>query len=1052
MKKLLLLMILLGCTFLVGRFFDRIKKEVFRIMKEIGKLGLKPNIALISAVAIIFLVLGVLIGKGGSCARGVTSFVPRAAGLISANKELILCDFESEKDLAKWKTKSARIEWSPEHASQGKHSGKMTFFGGVQCTNVIMDDYLEGSRSISNWSGFDQLKFDVYNPSSDSQRLILKIKDSNEKAWQRNYYLEPNGNTEVRIYIDELKGSLDPSRIQQFNFFRWEPANEAVLYLDNVRLLPAGFNEDSGAKAVGSDALGIATASAATATSFKTDSSGFATAVESSMQKVFLEPDKFKGRASDTVEISLARNEYESAQLVLYSNETLEDVTIEKSDLTANIGGNEVRIDKNSVKCYVVGYVNTRKPGYDVSYVGFWPDPLEEKPSFKIQENRLQPIWIEVYAAKNIPSGEYSGTIKIKAGDSKTKDIKLKVTVWGFALPKETHLKTAFDFYDGRLMKMYPQKGGESQAEYTRRVSDLKMKYYFDMIKHRIMPVFNFKMKDAFFVEDIKPYLDAGLSAFAIGKYGGSSDNNWPKDAAGLDALVEEYRDYASILRAGKILDKAYIYTYDEPKYGDPRVDDVTKMIHKADPGLRNMVCLHELSNPDKYPGWGSDIDIWCVRNVVFSERIAKMYMDKGKDVWVYVSGPSPPYPTLVIDYPALAYRIVPWQCWKYGIKGYLFWCVNFWEGNPWQNPMNTKWEQNGNGFLYYPGEDGPVTSIRLEVTRDGLEDYEYLYLLTEKIKEAKARNVRKDTIDGAERLLNIDRSIAESMGDYTRDPAVIEARRRDIAAAIMTLDDAPAEDKGEMVVSDFSTPMSPVSGQRFGDKGQLTFELYRNGTFQIDGKSGLAWQRSPSYRDSAIIRSTDPLPKTYKISAVVGDIDYGLSNIDGLGPDPEYKEGPADENGCYLLTVTDEAPVGHHTNDWWHKHRKVCIDVDNNVWGTGMPDPIFMVYFDSVNNLVSLNGETNQWEYSWKKAVTYEPGSWYKVEIEKTPASYITRIFNAKGELLKAGTIDLARVWNENGEYPDYLVLGDPHENYYQGSMKIRSISIAPGEESHVQ
>ena len=45
----------------------------------------------------------------------------------------------------------------------------------------------------------------------------------------------------------------------------------------------------------------------------------------------------------------------------------------------------------------------------------------------------------------------------------------------------------------------------------------------------------------------------------------------------------------------------------------------------------------------------------------------------------------------------------------------------------------------NGDGFLIYPGKligvDGPVSSVRLEQAREGVEDYEYLHLLKQYAK-----------------------------------------------------------------------------------------------------------------------------------------------------------------------------------------------------------------------------------------------------------------------------------------------------------------------------
>ncbi len=1053
MIKIFLLILIAG-AFFCGMNFEKIKAK----LKDFFS---KPNFNFMVIIAVICLLVGIVIGKGDKLRSGIAGFhfsrissLSDDGGRNQTNKVMVLCDFESEKDLKKWKTRNATLKLSSEHVTKGKFSGKVTFYKGGESSNVLMEDYFEEHHNAGDWSGFGQLKFDLYSDSDDTERLILKIKDEDEKAWQRNIYLAPKQTTTIEIDIDELSGSLDPKKIRQFNFFRWTPDKVVTIYLDHVRLVPVGGEEASeeptpAASATQQEASANTEKTKTGTFFFENEKSSIGLGMESSAQKVFREPEKFQGKPGNSLQISLARNEYESAQLVLYAKEAQENVSVETSDLVAKSGGQDMKIDKINITVFVVGYVKTQKPGYPVSYVGWWPDPLEKRQTFNIEKNSLQPVWIEVYAPPTTPAGEYSGDLTLKLADGQTQTVKLRVQIFDFALPKETHLKTAFDFYYGRLGRMYPQKNGEDSAAYQSRLGNLQDDYLLDMIQHRMMPIFNFEIKDVRFAKQIEPYLNAGLSAFSIGKYGGSFDNNWPKDPAQLNELIPVYRDYANILSAAHLLDRAYIYTYDEPKSGDPQVAQVAKMVHLAHPGLKNMVCLHDLVNPEKFPGWDNDIDIWCVRNVTFNEKMAQIYKAKGKELWIYASGPEPPYPTLVIDYPAMAYRIIPWMCWKYDLKGFLYWAVNYWNENPWSNPMNTKWEQNGNGLLYYPGEAGPVSSIRLEVLRDGLEDYEYLHLLSQKINEIKAKHleeIQKDLLNRARVLLTIDRSIVSNMANYAKNPEVLYKRRMEIAQTIAAINRVlngetnafPAE-----VTERFSKPVTAVNGASFGDQGQLTFELFRGGTFVIDGNSHFAWQKSNSYRDSAIIRSTQPLPSTYKVSAVVGDIDYDLEKIDRLTKDPEYDEGPQNENGCYLLAITDVVPTGHHTNEWWHQHRKVVIDVDNNVWGSGMPHPIFMVYFDKNNTLMAFNGETQEWQSKWTKGVTYQPMSWYKVEIEKTETQYILSVSDDQGNLLQKTAVDLNQVWHADRNHPDYFVLGDPHENYYQGAMKIKAITI---------
>jgi hypothetical protein len=247
-------------------------------------------------------------------------------------------------------------------------------------------------------------------------------------------------------------------------------------------------------------------------------------------------------------------------------------------------------------------------------------------------------------------------------------------------------------------------------------------------------------------------------------------------------------------------MDYHYIYTWDEGEVGNPQVKKITSMIHRAHPELKNMVCYHGFWEPDKDPEWGRDIDIWCVGIGDFIESKSERLKKEGMEMWMYVSGPgSSGFPNLAIDFDSIDYRIIPWLCWKYDIKGFLYWCVNWWPYvDPFESASNTKWKQNGNGLLFYPGKDGPIASLRLEIFRDGMEDYEYLYLLKEKIKEAGdniklSKAPKRDIIDAvieAEGLLDIDGDIAKSMNYYTKDPRDISRHRRRIAEAIEKLED----------------------------------------------------------------------------------------------------------------------------------------------------------------------------------------------------------------------------------------------------------------------
>jgi hypothetical protein len=98
------------------------------------------------------------------------------------------------------------------------------------------------------------------------------------------------------------------------------------------------------------------------------------------------------------------------------------------------------------------------------------------------------------------------------------------------------------------------------------------------------------------------------------------------------------------------------------------------------------------------------------------------------------------------------------------------------------------------------------------------------------------------------------------------------------------------------------------------------------------------------------------------------------------------------------------------------------------------------MVYFDQLNQLAAWDG--SGWGADWTTAVHYDKSAYYKTEIEKTATDYILSVSKEDGTPIQQATVPISLVWHGNDAYyKEYFALGDPHENYYQGSFKIKSI-----------
>jgi hypothetical protein len=264
-------------------------------------------------------------------------------------------------------------------------------------------------------------------------------------------------------------------------------------------------------------------------------------------------------------------------------------------------------------------------------------------------------------------------------------------------------------------------------------------------------------------------------------------------------------------------LDEAFVYWFDEPAPKDYEfVMNGFRKLKGAAPGITRM--LTEQVEPELIGG----PDIWCAVSNQYKHEPAEERRKHGEKFWWYVcTGPKAPYCTLFIDHPGTELRVWLWQTWQRKIEGILVWQSNYWTSsaaypdsgnpqNPYEDPMGWRsgystprgekrpWG-NGDGRFIYPPEsaadahpsgpvlEGPVDSIRWEMLRDGIEDYEYLVML-KKLIEANKNKLNAGRLGKYNFLLEVPQDITSDMTTFTKDPAPIEARRDVIARAISEL------------------------------------------------------------------------------------------------------------------------------------------------------------------------------------------------------------------------------------------------------------------------
>jgi hypothetical protein len=279
------------------------------------------------------------------------------------------------------------------------------------------------------------------------------------------------------------------------------------------------------------------------------------------------------------------------------------------------------------------------------------------------------------------------------------------------------------------------------------------------------------------------------------------------------------FTDYCSQmqrhLREKGWLDEAFVYWFGEPGPKDYAfVNKGFAKLKAAAPEINRM--LTEQVEPELIGG----PNIWCPVSHHYDNESAKQRSAQGEKFWWYIcTGPKAPYCTLFIDHPGTELRVWLWQTWQRGIEGVLVWQTNYWTSsaaypdrpqNPYADPMGwrsgystPKGEKrpwgNGDGRFIYPPLaaadanpsgpvlDGPTDSIRWEMLRDGIEDYEYLVILRD-LLGAKGGRLDRATREAYTALLEVPKDITRDMTTFTKDPAPLERHRNRVARAISQL------------------------------------------------------------------------------------------------------------------------------------------------------------------------------------------------------------------------------------------------------------------------
>ncbi len=582
---------------------------------------------------------------------------------------------------------------------------------------------------------------------------------------------------ETRSHLGRLVDGPLRSRAQAALETALRSAAESIAYAsDNVNGDPDG-EQDAALSAV-KDSLQtleheVARLRAATGTA---NAAEFAAVPRTSLRKIFRDEPLLADSAASEAHVSLARNEYEGIQLAIVPLwMDLGNVRVTVSDLAHT--DSKATIPATNIAVNRVGYVTIGPSEYTwyVEKQGDYPDVLFSNEPFDIPAGQdAQPYLITVHTAAGTAPGKYAGTIRVTADGASPFEMPLHVNVWDFTLSDETHLKTSLWMNEDQIASFYKLSDGLP--------FDLRKRWYDYHLDHRISPIKDFPLGGGDRIEDFEYMIDRGMNAFFLPLPGRLPEEKRPR-------FAERLLETEAILESKGWKDLAYLYTRDELSVmGRPEIPDAVEFsqwVHTIVPEIPRLQ-----TSPPEHALLGV-ADVWCPLIDHFDPAMLKDRMAQGDRLWFYTVWGRP---GIMIEFPATDYRIMFWQCWKYGAEGFLYWGTTHWALNmatdqrwpeiPWK-PWNSQPGHNGCGYLLYPGPDGePLGSLRFEIVRDGIEDYEYFWMLRDLVAKA-GDALDKDLRSRVEKILAVDPSVVVDNKTFTDDPAALLDARAELAETI---------------------------------------------------------------------------------------------------------------------------------------------------------------------------------------------------------------------------------------------------------------------------
>jgi hypothetical protein len=398
---------------------------------------------------------------------------------------------------------------------------------------------------------------------------------------------------------------------------------------------------------------------------------------------------------------------------------------------------------------------------------GFVPDPLLDLQTVRMGSAETHAFWVTVVPAKSVTPGDHDIDLQIGPEGGRTKRLVLTARVSPVRIPKRRNFRVTNWFYIDTLIDRYQARPGQ------KRFWTVLDAYLRNLVEHGqdtvYTSVFSVQLDgertpsqllrvtrgaDGTYQFDwrhvrrfVKAARAAGIGYFewshffsqwgvarALKVYEGDCADGvllWPRKTKATSPVYREFLAqflpaFHQFLKKEKLLACSYFHVSDEPSSDHlENYKAAREMLRELAPWMKVMDAMSHLDVAEH-----TDMPIPSI-------GAGLKFLDADIDCWCYFCcGPRGAFLNRLMDTPLPKMRMVGWLCYRWPFKGFLHWGYNYWNRCQQNEPIDPfavsdggNWPgwPYGDTFQVYPGEDGPIDSIRWETFASGLQDYALL-------------------------------------------------------------------------------------------------------------------------------------------------------------------------------------------------------------------------------------------------------------------------------------------------------------------------------------